>query len=84
MQTSGWFPSDSRWEWLHTVEDWAAKREMQPICWETFSAVCATLGVSSLTRGLEGLGADGNSPFNLVRLSYSSITFLKLTDGLRS
>jgi hypothetical protein len=65
LQASDSFPSFS-WKPLKQLDDWAAHKEMDEICWFTFLTICAALCVGALTKGLEGVGTTSASPFNLV------------------
>ena len=65
LQASDWFPPFS-WNPFKRLDDWAAHKEMDEICWFTFRAVCGALCVGALTKGLEGVGTTSTSPFNLV------------------
>lgn len=65
LQASDYFPTSS-WEPFKQLDDWAAHKEMDEICWFTFRAICAALCVGALTKGLEGVGTTSASPFNLV------------------
>ena len=65
LQASECFPAFS-WNPFRRLDDWAAHKEMDEICWFTFRAVCGALCVGALTKGLEGVGTTSTSPFNLV------------------
>ncbi|TFY73074.1 hypothetical protein EWM64_g10938 [Hericium alpestre] len=89
LQTSGFFPS-FQWDWLQSIGTWAARKEMEDVCWSTFGAVCSALCVGALTRGLEGVGGNNTSPFNLfgyaflLHLYSSPITHSEKQEGLPS
>ncbi|KZS89969.1 hypothetical protein SISNIDRAFT_525442 [Sistotremastrum niveocremeum HHB9708] len=86
LQTSGLFP---KWqvEWLQSLGDWASKKHMRDICWITFGAVCSSLTVEQLVRGLEGSPSSASSSFNLFGYAFllhiysSPITHLKPNYG---
>lgn len=63
LQAAKLWPS---WGLLQSVGDWAAHKEMEDICWFTFTSTCLALAVGALTSGLEGLHLNHNAPFNLV------------------
>ena len=65
LQAADCFPPSS-WKPFRLLDDWAAHKEMDEICWFTFQAICAALCVGALTKGLEGVGTSSASPFNLV------------------
>jgi hypothetical protein len=65
LQASDYLPPLS-WKPFQLLDDWAAHKEMDEICWFTFRAVCGALCVGALTKGLEGVGTTTASPFNLV------------------
>ena len=65
LQASDYLSSAS-WKPLQLLDDWAARKEMDEICWSTFLAICGALCVGALTRGLEGVGTTNAAPFNLV------------------
>ena len=65
LQASDWFPPSS-WKPFRSLDEWAAHKEMDEICWFTFLAICGALCVGALTKGLEGVGTTPASPFNLV------------------
>ncbi len=65
LQASDYISSTS-WKPLRLLDNWAARKEMDEICWSTFLAICGALCVGALTRGLEGIGTTNASPFNLV------------------
>lgn len=72
MQTAELFPSRA---WATELGKWAAKMEMERVCWSTFCAVCGALCTDALTRGLEGAGTSANSsPFNLVGNIHSIVS----------
>jgi hypothetical protein len=60
--------SSATWKPLQLLGNWAARKEMDEICWSTFLAICGALCVGALTRGLEGVGNSNAAPFNLVCL----------------
>lgn len=65
LQEYGMFPS----EWitsLRPVAEWASHKTMEEVCWSVFGAVCLALIIGALSRGLEGVGTNNASPFNLV------------------
>ncbi|THH08324.1 hypothetical protein EW145_g2783 [Phellinidium pouzarii] len=68
VNLSNIFPS-SQMEWFQAVGQWAGQKEMSEICWSTFGAICLTLVVGALTRGLEGANSNNASPFNLFGYS---------------
>jgi hypothetical protein len=65
LQASDYLPPSS-WKPFQLLDEWAAHKEMDEICWFTFRAVCGALCVGALTKGLEGVGTTTASPFNLV------------------
>ncbi|TFK46661.1 hypothetical protein OE88DRAFT_1606369, partial [Heliocybe sulcata] len=69
IQTSDLFPS-WQWSWLQAINKWAATKEMEEVCWFTFTAICGGLCVGALTRGLEGQGSPNSSPFNLFGYAF--------------
>ncbi|KAH9180438.1 hypothetical protein EDB89DRAFT_2110552 [Lactarius sanguifluus] len=89
LQASDYLPSTS-WMPLQLLDDWAARKEMDEICWSTFLAICGALCVGALTRGLEGVGTTNASPFNLFGYAFmlhfysSPLTHLVKPEGLPS
>lgn len=65
--------SSTTWKPLQWLDNWAARKEMDEICWSTFLAICGALCVGALTRGLEGVGNTNAAPFNLVCSFYSAL-----------
>jgi len=65
LQASDYIPPSS-WKPFQLLDEWAARKEMDEICWFTFQAVCGALCVGALTKGLDGFGTISGSPFNLV------------------
>lgn len=65
FQASDLFPTTNI-NWIQSIGQWAAQKNMADICWSTFGAVCLALITGALTRGLEGLNSANTSPFNLV------------------
>jgi hypothetical protein len=65
LQAADCFPP-SPWKPLRLLDEWAAHKEMDEICWSTFLAICGALCIGALTKGLEGVGTTSASPFNLV------------------
>ena len=63
LQAAKLWPS---WGLLEPIGDWAAHKDMEDICWFTFTSTCLALAVGALTSGLEGLHLNHNAPFNLV------------------
>lgn len=63
LQAAKLWPS---WSPSASVGDWAAHKEMEGICWFTFTSTCLALAVGALTSGLEGFHLNHNAPFNLV------------------
>ncbi|KAH9079298.1 hypothetical protein EDB83DRAFT_2341847 [Lactarius deliciosus] len=89
LQASDYLSSTS-WKPLQLLDDWAARKEMDEICWSTFLAICGALCVGALTRGLEGVGTTNASPFNLFGYAFmlhfysSPLTHLVKPEGLPS
>ncbi|KAH9997603.1 hypothetical protein BJV77DRAFT_1059016 [Russula vinacea] len=89
LQAADCFPPSS-WKPFRLLDDWAAHKEMDEICWFTFRAICAALFVGALTKGLEGVGTSSASPFNLFGYSFmlhfysSPLTHLVKPEGLPS
>ncbi|KAI0005919.1 hypothetical protein BJV74DRAFT_875033 [Russula compacta] len=89
LQASDYFPPSS-WKPFRLLDDWAAHKEMDEICWFTFQAICGALCVGALTKGLEGVGTSPASPFNLFGYSFmlhfysSPLTHLIKPEGLPS
>ncbi|KAH9059981.1 hypothetical protein EDB87DRAFT_648340 [Lactarius vividus] len=89
LQASDYLSSTS-WKPLQLLDDWAARKEMDEICWSTFLAICGALCVGALTRGLEGVGTTNASPFNLFGYAFmlhfysSPLTHLVKSEGLPS
>ncbi|KZT69880.1 hypothetical protein DAEQUDRAFT_668824 [Daedalea quercina L-15889] len=67
LQAARFWPS---WSWLDPVGQWAAQKEMEDICWFTFTSTCLALAVGALTNGLEGLHLNHNAPFNLFSFAF--------------
>ncbi len=65
LQVSNLYPSADFWG-IKALGEWVEDMETADICWTTFCAVCLSLVIGSLTRGLEGHHANSGSPFNLV------------------
>ncbi|KAF8275143.1 hypothetical protein EI94DRAFT_1712450 [Lactarius quietus] len=82
--------SSTHWKPLRLLDNWAARKEMDEICWSTFLAICGALCIGALTRGLEGVGATNAAPFNLFGYSFmlhfyaSPLTHLVKPEGLPS
>lgn len=68
LQAADRYPT-SDWSWVQRVGQWASGKNMEEICWFTFTSVCVTLFVGALTSGLEGLNSANQTPFNLVGCS---------------
>lgn len=66
LQGSGIF-LPSRYSLSRALNQWAAHKEMEDVCWQTFISVCFALFIGSFTSGMEGLYMTSNTPFNLVR-----------------
>jgi hypothetical protein len=67
LQVADMYPSRP-WG-VKSLGNWVARKEMEEICWSTFCAVCGTLCVGALTRGLDGTSAantNNAAPFNMV------------------
>ena len=69
LQVSNLYPSSTFWG-IQELGQWAESKETADICWTTFCAVCLSLVIGSLTRGLEGHHTNSGSPFNLVCLLF--------------
>ncbi|OBZ69160.1 hypothetical protein A0H81_10915 [Grifola frondosa] len=69
LQASHLFPS---WQWasLQALGEWAAQKQMEDICWFTFTSACLALCIGTLTTGMEGLN-NNNSPFNLFAFAFT-------------
>ncbi|KAF8479306.1 hypothetical protein DFH94DRAFT_632238 [Russula ochroleuca] len=89
LQAADCFPP-SPWKPLRLLDEWAAHKEMDEICWSTFLAICGALCIGALTKGLEGVGTTSASPFNLFGYSFmlhfysSPLTHLVKPEGLPS
>ncbi|TDL24881.1 hypothetical protein BD410DRAFT_766450 [Rickenella mellea] len=69
LQGSNLWPS-SNYRWLNVIGEWAGQKEFGEVCWSTFGAICAALGVGALTRGLEGISSSNAAPFNLFGYAF--------------
>ncbi|CCL98766.1 uncharacterized protein FIBRA_00771 [Fibroporia radiculosa] len=69
LQVSHVYPS---WKlgWLQSISHWAKQKNMEDICWFTFTSTCVALAVGALTNGLEGFHLNSNSPFNLFSFAF--------------
>ncbi|KZT00061.1 uncharacterized protein LAESUDRAFT_739765 [Laetiporus sulphureus 93-53] len=69
LQASQLYPS---WQWgpVQAVGKWVAQKEMEDICWHTFTSTCIALAIGALTSGLEGLHLNHNAPFNLFSFAF--------------
>lgn len=82
--------SSTAWKPLQLLDKWAARKEMDEICWSTFLAICGALCIGALTRGLEGVGNTNAAPFNLFGYSFmlhfyaSPLTHVVKPEGLPS
>ena len=72
LQSYGWYPTTGS-EWIVIIGRWANGKEMADVCWSTFGAVCLTLVIGAMTRGLEGNSSANRSPFNLVSVALLAI-----------
>lgn len=70
LQASHLFPT-WKWDWLQSLGSWVSQKQMEDICWFTFTSTCVALAVGAFTNGLEGLHFNNNAPFNLVRSTQS-------------
>lgn len=66
LQACNLFPA-TQFEWVQSIGQWAAQKEMSDVCWSVYGAVCLALIIGSFTRGLEGISSNNAAPFNLVR-----------------
>ncbi|TFY57761.1 hypothetical protein EVJ58_g6832 [Rhodofomes roseus] len=67
LQAARFWPS---WRLLQPVGQWVAQKEMEEICWFTFTSTCLALAIGALTGGMEGLHLNHNAPFNLFSFAF--------------
>ncbi|OSX65677.1 hypothetical protein POSPLADRAFT_1044986 [Postia placenta MAD-698-R-SB12] len=69
LQASHLFPT-WKWDWLQSLGSWVSQKQMEDICWFTFTSTCVALAVGAFTNGLEGLHFNNNAPFNLFSFAF--------------
>lgn len=78
LQVAQLYPSHSSYAWINSVGYYVQQRSMDDICWTSFLSASAALFIGALTNGLEGLHTSNNTPFNLVRLVFITMSSMIL------